>query len=158
LHVQAVGTSLQRLGMPCVDVVQLYWNSYRWARDEQLPATRLCRHARRDAHSPAFRPALPVSLMPFLAPATAALHARSYPRYKDAGLYLMDLKAAGKVRHISVTNMDTQRLMELQDAGVEVATNQVGLLPLGPAAAGAAFAMAPAGCCALPRLCACEGL
>jgi hypothetical protein len=51
---------------------------------------------------------------------------RSYPRYKDAGLYLMDLKAAGKIRHISVTNMDTQRLMELQDAGVEVATNQVG--------------------------------
>lgn len=38
----------------------------------------------------------------------------------------MDLKAAGKVKHISVTNMDTARLVKLQEAGVEVATNQVG--------------------------------
>ncbi len=48
-----------------------------------------------------------------------------FPRYTDAGLYLMDLKAAGKVKHISVTNMDTARLVKLHDAGVEVATNQV---------------------------------
>ena len=29
-EVDQMQVSLQRLGLPCVDMVQLYWNSYRW--------------------------------------------------------------------------------------------------------------------------------
>mmetsp|Transcript_15856 Transcript_15856/g.51956 ORF Transcript_15856/g.51956 Transcript_15856/m.51956 type:complete len:426 (+) Transcript_15856:756-2033(+) len=45
--------------------------------------------------------------------------------YIDAGLYLMDLKASGKVKNIALTNFDTARMAEICDAGVEVATNQI---------------------------------
>ena len=44
----------------------------------------------------------------------------------DAALRLADMQAAGKIRHIGMTNFDVPRLMEMMDAGVPIASNQVG--------------------------------
>lgn len=43
----------------------------------------------------------------------------------EVALILQDLKAAGKIRHVGVTNYNTARLAELIDAGVDVVSNQV---------------------------------
>jgi hypothetical protein len=51
-------------------------------------------------------------------------------RYSDAIRYLGDAQAAGKIRHVGVTNFDTPRLQEMLDTGVPIVTNQVGLLGL----------------------------
>ncbi|MEW5305633.1 MAG: hypothetical protein WDW36_008161 [Sanguina aurantia] len=49
------------------------------------------------------------------------------PRYLDAALWLTELQRRGMVRAIGVTNFDVPRLLQLLDAGVPVASNQVQL-------------------------------
>ncbi|GBF94561.1 aldo keto reductase [Raphidocelis subcapitata] len=73
----AVETSLKRLGVDSVDLMQFYWGSY------------------------------------------------SVPRYVDAALHLMDLRAQGLVKEVGVTNFDVPRLEAMAKAGVEIASNQV---------------------------------
>ena len=51
----------------------------------------------------------------------------SQPRYTDAMLHLSDAVAEGRVRHLGVTNFDVPHLKKVVDAGVKVATNQVGM-------------------------------
>lgn len=48
-----------------------------------------------------------------------------FPGYLDTALHLSELQKSGKIRHIGITNFDTQRIQELIDAGVEITTNQV---------------------------------
>ncbi|KAI8470573.1 MAG: NADP-dependent oxidoreductase domain-containing protein [Monoraphidium minutum] len=47
------------------------------------------------------------------------------PRYVDAALYLMDLRAEGVIGEVGVTNFDVPRLEAMNKAGVEIASNQV---------------------------------
>lgn len=47
------------------------------------------------------------------------------PGYIDAALWLNELRDAGKVRHIGLTNFDQDRLRELVTAGVPVVSHQV---------------------------------
>ena len=47
------------------------------------------------------------------------------PGYIDAARWLDDLRAAGKVRHIGLTNFDRRRLIEIADAGVPVVSHQM---------------------------------
>lgn len=47
------------------------------------------------------------------------------PGYVDAAAWLNELRAAGKVRHIGLTNFDQQRLGEFIAAGVPVVSHQV---------------------------------
>ena len=47
------------------------------------------------------------------------------PGYVDAALWLNELRAAGKIRHVGLTNFDRQRLAEIADAGVPVVSHQV---------------------------------
>jgi aryl-alcohol dehydrogenase-like predicted oxidoreductase len=47
------------------------------------------------------------------------------PGYVDAALWLNELRAAGKVRHIGLTNFDEHRLAEFVAAGVPVVSHQV---------------------------------
>ena len=47
------------------------------------------------------------------------------PGYVDAALWLDELRRAGKIRHVGVTNFDTQRLGEIIAAGVPVLSHQV---------------------------------
>ena len=47
------------------------------------------------------------------------------PRYVDAALYLMDLKAQGLIREVGMTNFDVPRLEAMRAKGVEIASNQV---------------------------------
>lgn len=63
------------------------------------------------------------------------------PGYVDAASWLDDLRRAGKIRHVSATNFDTQRLGEIVAAGVPVLSHQVqySLLDRRPAGAMAAF-------------------
>ena len=49
----------------------------------------------------------------------------SVPGYVQAAGWLDDLRRAGKVRHVGVTNFDAKRLAEVLDAGVPVISNQV---------------------------------
>jgi aryl-alcohol dehydrogenase-like predicted oxidoreductase len=46
-------------------------------------------------------------------------------RYLDALKHLADLREAGKIRHLALTNFDTERLQIIADAGVRVVSNQV---------------------------------
>ncbi len=46
-------------------------------------------------------------------------------RYLDALRRLSDLAADGKIRHLALTNFDTERLAEILDAGIPVVSNQV---------------------------------
>ena len=46
-------------------------------------------------------------------------------RYLDALRHLADLREDGKIRHIGLTNFDTERLALIADAGIRVAANQV---------------------------------
>ena len=47
------------------------------------------------------------------------------PGMEEAALSLADLQAAGKVRHLAVTNMDVAHLRRIADAGVRLVSNQV---------------------------------
>lgn len=47
------------------------------------------------------------------------------PGFVDAALWLNDLRTAGKIRHIGLTNFDQQRLAEIVAAGVPVVSHQV---------------------------------
>lgn len=49
----------------------------------------------------------------------------SIPGYVEAAGHLLDLKKAGKIRHIGVTNFDAAHLHELLNAGIPVVSNQV---------------------------------
>jgi aryl-alcohol dehydrogenase-like predicted oxidoreductase len=46
-------------------------------------------------------------------------------RYLDALSHLMDLRAANKIRHLALTNFDTEHLEQILDRGIEVVSNQV---------------------------------
>ena len=49
----------------------------------------------------------------------------SIPGMTDVGKWLAELKLAGKIKHVAVTNMDCNALQQLLDAGVPVVSNQV---------------------------------
>jgi aryl-alcohol dehydrogenase-like predicted oxidoreductase len=46
-------------------------------------------------------------------------------RYLDALKHLMDLQAAGKIKHIGLTNFNTEYLQRVLDAGIAIVSNQV---------------------------------
>lgn len=46
-------------------------------------------------------------------------------RYLDALKHLADLRDDGKIRHLALTNFDTQRLAVITEAGIRVVSNQV---------------------------------
>lgn len=46
-------------------------------------------------------------------------------RYLDALKHLADLCAAGKIRHLALTNFDTERMRKITDAGIRIVSNQV---------------------------------
>ncbi|MBE9032084.1 aldo/keto reductase [filamentous cyanobacterium LEGE 11480] len=46
-------------------------------------------------------------------------------RYLDALKHLTDLQAAGKIRHLGLTNFDTEHLQIVLDAGIPIVTNQI---------------------------------
>ena len=46
-------------------------------------------------------------------------------RYLDALKHLADLRDEGKIRHIALTNFDTEHLGIIVDAGIEIVSNQV---------------------------------
>jgi aryl-alcohol dehydrogenase-like predicted oxidoreductase len=46
-------------------------------------------------------------------------------RYLDALKHLMDLQAAGKIKHLALTNFDTDHLQRVLDAGITIVSNQV---------------------------------
>ena len=45
--------------------------------------------------------------------------------YLDALAHLSDLRDAGKIQHVGLTNFDTQRLSRISDEGIRVVSNQV---------------------------------
>ncbi len=47
------------------------------------------------------------------------------PGYVEVAGWLDDLRAAGKIRHLGVTNFDAPRVREILDAGVPLVANQV---------------------------------
>jgi aryl-alcohol dehydrogenase-like predicted oxidoreductase len=47
------------------------------------------------------------------------------PAYLDALKHLMDLRHEGKVRHLALTNFDTERMRIIVEQGIEVVSNQV---------------------------------
>jgi aryl-alcohol dehydrogenase-like predicted oxidoreductase len=62
-------------------------------------------------------------------------------RYLDALRHLADLQSDDKIRHIALTNFDTERLGLIADHGIRIVSNQVqySLVDQRPAAAMAAF-------------------
>jgi aryl-alcohol dehydrogenase-like predicted oxidoreductase len=46
-------------------------------------------------------------------------------RYLDALKHLMDLQTAGKIKHLGLTNFNTEYLQRVLDAGITIVTNQV---------------------------------
>lgn len=74
---QAVGVSLSRMGVECLDLLQFHWWDY------------------------------------------------SDPRYLDALKHLADLREAGKIRHLALTNFDTDHLRTITDHSIRVVSNQV---------------------------------
>jgi aryl-alcohol dehydrogenase-like predicted oxidoreductase len=46
-------------------------------------------------------------------------------RYLDALKHLMDLQTAGKIKHIGLTNFNTEYLQRVLDAGITIVANQV---------------------------------
>ncbi|MFM8361812.1 MAG: aldo/keto reductase [Haliscomenobacter sp.] len=48
-----------------------------------------------------------------------------FPRYVETAVHLHELRQAGKIRHIGVTNFDAAHLQEILDAGVPILANQV---------------------------------
>jgi aryl-alcohol dehydrogenase-like predicted oxidoreductase len=65
-------------------------------------------------------------------------------RYLDALSHLADLREAGKIRHLALTNFDTERLGVITDRGIRIVSNQVqySLVDQRPAARMAAFCQA----------------
>jgi aryl-alcohol dehydrogenase-like predicted oxidoreductase len=47
------------------------------------------------------------------------------PAYLDALRHLSDLQQAGKIRHLALTNFDTERLQIIVEAGIKIVSNQV---------------------------------
>ena len=47
------------------------------------------------------------------------------PGFEQAGVWLSELQAAGKIRHLAATNLNVERCRRLRDAGVELVANQV---------------------------------
>jgi aryl-alcohol dehydrogenase-like predicted oxidoreductase len=74
---QAIGVSLARMRMECLDLLQFHWWDY--ANDS----------------------------------------------YLDALGHLADLQQEGKIRHLGLTNFDTERLRIIDDHGIRVISNQV---------------------------------
>jgi aryl-alcohol dehydrogenase-like predicted oxidoreductase len=73
----AVGISLSRMGVECLDLMQFHWWDYGNAS------------------------------------------------YLDALEHLADLQRDGKIRHLALTNFDTERLRIIADHGIRVVSNQV---------------------------------
>src|SRR6201997_4256516 len=73
----AVGISLSRMGVECLDLLQFHWWDYGNAG------------------------------------------------YLDALRHLADLQQEGKIRHLALTNFDTERLRIITDHGIRVVSNQV---------------------------------
>ncbi|HXP04808.1 MAG TPA: aldo/keto reductase [Stellaceae bacterium] len=46
-------------------------------------------------------------------------------RYLDALKHLADLRDAGQIRHLALTNFDTERLAIIADSGIRIVSNQV---------------------------------
>jgi aryl-alcohol dehydrogenase-like predicted oxidoreductase len=65
-------------------------------------------------------------------------------RYLDALKHLADLREEGQIRHLALTNFDTERLQAITDAGIRIVANQVqySLVDRRPAARMAAFCAA----------------
>ena len=49
----------------------------------------------------------------------------SDPRYLDALKHLADLREAGKIRHLALTNFDTDHLRTITEHGIRIVSNQV---------------------------------
>jgi aryl-alcohol dehydrogenase-like predicted oxidoreductase len=47
------------------------------------------------------------------------------PRYLDALAHLSDLRDAGAIRHVALTNFDTERLADILHRGIRIVSNQV---------------------------------
>ena len=47
------------------------------------------------------------------------------PGYLDALLYLAELRDQGKIRHLALTNFDTERLRQITERGIRIVSNQV---------------------------------
>jgi aryl-alcohol dehydrogenase-like predicted oxidoreductase len=73
----AVGISLSRMGVTCLDLLQFHWWDYGNAS------------------------------------------------YLDALKHLADLQNEGKIRHLALTNFDTERLRVIADQGIPIVSNQV---------------------------------
>jgi aryl-alcohol dehydrogenase-like predicted oxidoreductase len=73
----AIGTSLSRMGVKCLDLLQFHWWDY------------------------------------------------GNRSYLDALGHLADLQREGKIRHLALTNFDTEHLSVIADQGVQVVSNQV---------------------------------
>ncbi len=89
----AIGRSLSRMGVECLDLLQFHWWEY---------ADR---------------------------------------SYLDALKHLADVQREGKIRHLALTNFDTERMRIITDAGIRIVSNQVqySLVDRRPEAAMAAF-------------------
>ena len=74
---EAIGVSLSRMGVECLDLLQFHWWDY---SDES---------------------------------------------YLEALDHLADLQREGKIRHLALTNFDTERLRIIADHGVPIVSNQV---------------------------------
>jgi aryl-alcohol dehydrogenase-like predicted oxidoreductase len=74
---EAIGVSLSRMGVECLDLLQFHWWDY---SDES---------------------------------------------YLEALDHLADLQQEGKIRHLALTNFDTERLRVIADHGVAIVSNQV---------------------------------
>ena len=63
------------------------------------------------------------------------------PNYLDALKHLADLREEGKIRHLALTNFDTERLRIISEHGIRIVSNQVqySLVDRRPAARMAAF-------------------
>lgn len=48
-----------------------------------------------------------------------------FPKYLETVVHLSELQKKGKIRFLGVTNFDTQRIQEMLDAGIKIASNQV---------------------------------
>jgi aryl-alcohol dehydrogenase-like predicted oxidoreductase len=90
---EAIGVSLRRMGVGCLDLLQFHWWDYGDAR------------------------------------------------YLDALRHLADLQGEGKIRHLALTNFDTERLVVIAGHGIPIVSNQVqySLVDRRPAAKMAAF-------------------
>jgi aryl-alcohol dehydrogenase-like predicted oxidoreductase len=73
----AIGVSLSRMGVECLDLIQFHWWDY------------------------------------------------GNDSYLDALRHLADLQQEGKIRHLALTNFDTERLHVIADHGIRIVSNQV---------------------------------